>query len=70
MSINQVLELMAECTGRTPRIERLKVQNGDMRATYADTIAARDALGFSPTVTLAEGIAAEYRWIVETDTAG
>ena len=50
--------------------ERLKVQKGDMRATYADTIAARDALGFSPTVTLAEGIAAEYRWIVETGTAG
>ncbi|MBM41879.1 MAG: hypothetical protein CL483_08165 [Acidobacteria bacterium] len=50
--------------------ERLKAQKCDRRDTYADTMAAREALGFSPTVTLAEGIAAEYRWTVETGTAG
>jgi len=70
VSMNHVLELMEACTGQTPRLERLEVQKGDMRDTYADTTAAREALAFAPTVTLAEGIAAEYRWIVDTGTAG
>jgi len=70
VSMNQVLELMAACTGRTPRVDRQEVQKGDMRDTYADTSAARGALGFAPTVTLAEGLDAEYRWIVESGTEG
>jgi nucleoside-diphosphate-sugar epimerase len=34
-----------------------------MRDTYADTSLARRDLGFSPTVSLEEGIQAEYRWL-------
>ena len=63
VTMNQVLRLMAECTGREPRVERMPVQLGDMRDTYADTTAARDTLGFSPTMSLASGIEAEYEWI-------
>lgn len=63
VSMNHVLELMAACTGQKPRIERMPVQLGDMRDTYADTTAARDTLGFAPTVSLGAGIEAEYEWI-------
>ena len=62
-SVNRVLELMTACTGTRPRIERHPVQKGDMRDTYADTTAARRALGFAPTVSLEGGIEAEYQWI-------
>ena len=63
VSVNHVLELMAACTGVRPRIERHPEQKGDVRDTYADTTAARKALGFSPAVTLDAGIEAEYQWI-------
>jgi len=69
VTMNHVLRLMAVCTGREPRIERLPVQLGDMRDTYADTRAARDTLGFNPTVSLASGIEAEYEWISNAVTA-
>ena len=69
VTMNHVLRLMATCTGREPRIERLPVQLGDMRDTYADTRAARDTLGFDPTVSLASGIEAEYEWISNAVTA-
>ena len=63
VSVNQVLELMAVCTGTRPRIDRHPVQKGDVRDTYADTTAARRALGFAPTMPLNSGIEAEYQWI-------
>jgi len=63
VSINRVLELMAVCTGKQPRIDRSPVQKGDMRDTYADTSAARASLGFSPAVSLEAGIKEEYQWI-------
>lgn len=69
VTMNQVLRLMAACTGREPRVERMPVQVGDMRDTYADTGAARDTLGFNPTVSLASGIEAEYEWISNAVTA-
>jgi len=36
-----------------------------MRHKFADTRLARADLGFRPTVTLEEGLTAEYRWLNE-----
>ena len=66
VSVNHVLELMAACTGQQPRIDRLPVQKGDMRHTYADTSTAADALGFMPSVSLKQGIEEEFEWLVST----
>jgi nucleoside-diphosphate-sugar epimerase len=41
-----------------------------MRDTFADTSLARADLGFIPTVSLEEGIAAEYRWLSTTPALG
>jgi UDP-glucose 4-epimerase len=68
VTVNQVLERMAACTGIPPHIERFPVQKGDMRDTFADTRAARDALGFRPTMPLEAGIEEEYRWIANAVT--
>jgi len=63
VSINQVLEIIGRLSGRPLDVRREPAQKGDMRDTFADTSLARTDLGFSPTVSLEEGIAAEYRWL-------
>lgn len=63
VSINQVLEMIGRITGRTPDIRREGAQKGDMRDTYADTTRARADLGFAPTTTLEQGLAAECEWL-------
>ena len=68
VSVNQVLDLMASCTGGRPTVDRRPVRRGDMRDTYADTTAARVALGFAPTTPLDAGIESEYQWIANAVT--
>jgi nucleoside-diphosphate-sugar epimerase len=63
VSVNNVLELIGRLVGRPVEVERLPVQKGDMRDTYADTSRARAELGFSPSVSLEDGLAAEYQWL-------
>jgi UDP-glucose 4-epimerase len=66
VTINDVLELLGRVTGRRPLVKSDPEQKGDMRHTYADTRLARLDLGFHPTVTLEDGLAAEYRWLTST----
>ena len=66
VSINEVLEMIGRVAGRRPLVNADPVQKGDMRHTYADTSLARADLGFNPTVTLEEGLTAEYKWLVDT----
>jgi UDP-glucose 4-epimerase len=66
VSINQVLDIIGRVVGRPLDIRREPVQKGDMRDTFADTTLARADLGFAPTVSLEEGIEAEYRWLSTT----
>jgi UDP-glucose 4-epimerase len=60
----EVFELIRAVTGRPVKIERLESQRGDMRDTYADTTRARTDLGFAPTVTLEQGLRAQYEWMM------
>jgi len=63
VSVNRVLEIVGRLAGRPLDVRREGVQKGDMRDTYADTSRARADLGFAPTVTIEEGLAAEYEWM-------
>jgi len=69
VSLNDVLEVIGQVTGRAVRVERGPEQKGDMRDTYADTSLARADLGFRPTVQLADGLAHEYRWLASSAVA-
>ncbi len=62
-----VFELIRQVTGRPLRVERLDTQRGDMRDTYAETARARTDLGFAPTVTLEQGLRAQYDWMMAND---
>ncbi len=66
VSVNHVLDLVGEVTRRPVKTRRAVDQKGDMRDTYADTSLARSDLGFAPRVALAEGLAAECRWLEAT----
>ena len=63
VTLNHVLDLISKVTGRPVAIQREPDQKGDMRHTYADTSLARRDLGFSPRVSLEEGLTQQYRWI-------
>jgi nucleoside-diphosphate-sugar epimerase len=66
VSVNQVLQIIGDVVGRPLEVRREPSQKGDMRDTFADTSLARRDLGFSPRVSLEEGIEAEYRWLSNT----
>jgi nucleoside-diphosphate-sugar epimerase len=66
VSVNHLFDLIARIHGKPLDIRREPVQKGDMRDTFADTTRARADLGFSPRVTLEQGLEAEYRWLAST----
>jgi nucleoside-diphosphate-sugar epimerase len=70
VSMNQVIEIIGRVAGRPLEVRREPAQKGDMRDTYADTTLARADLGFSPSVTLEQGIEAEYRWLSSVHARG
>jgi nucleoside-diphosphate-sugar epimerase len=61
-TVNEVLALLGELAGPA-RVERRPPEAGDVRATWADTSAAREVLGFAPRVALRDGLAAEVAWL-------
>ena len=63
VSLNDVLALMARCTGREPVVRREALRKGDVRDTRADTSRARRVLRFAPSVTLEKGIEAQFEWL-------
>ena len=62
-SVNEVIEIIGRLVGRTPRVEHLAPQKGDVRHTAADTSAARAELGYSPRIALEEGLGREVEWM-------
>ena len=65
VTLNHVLDLIRDVTGKTLDVQRDPEQKGDMRHTYADTSAARRDLDFSPRVTLENGLDQQYRWLTK-----
>ncbi len=61
----EVIELLEKELGLPAQIEWLPVQTGDVRRTWSDSRAAREALGFEPKVPLAQGIARFVAWLRE-----
>lgn len=63
VTVNHVLDLVGRVVGKPVVLRREPEQKGDMRDTYADTSRARAEIGFAPTHTLEQGLAAEYAWL-------
>ena len=63
VTLNHVLDLIGQVTGRAVTIQHEPDQKGDMRHTYADTSLARRDLNFAPRVSLESGLDQQYRWL-------
>jgi UDP-glucose 4-epimerase len=66
VSMNEVIAIIERIAGRPLKVRREGTQKGDMRDTYADTSLARQDLAFAPSVSLEEGIQAEFQWLSST----
>jgi UDP-glucose 4-epimerase len=53
-----------------PEIRHAKPRVGDVKRNYSDTTKARTRLGWSPRVSLDEGLDRTVRWFLETRSAG
>jgi UDP-glucose 4-epimerase len=63
VTVNHVFEIIGRLAGQPVAIDQQPPQKGDMRDTYADTSLAKADLGFTPSITLEQGLAEEYAWL-------
>ncbi len=63
ITVNAVLKLLEELTGRPAELRREGRQKGDVRHTAADISKAARDLGYQPQVGIREGLAREVEWV-------
>ena len=63
VSVAEVLELVAEVTGRRLEVQQLPARPGDARHTGADGTRAAALLGYQPQVELEQGLRAQAAWV-------
>jgi nucleoside-diphosphate-sugar epimerase len=61
-SLNQLLKLLQEVSGKTIRPAYTAPRAGDVRDSLADIAKAKDILGFAPKFSVAEGLAITFKW--------
>ena len=66
VSVNEVLAIVGRLAGVPLDVRPEGNQKGDVRDTWADTSLARRDLAYVPSVTLEQGLEAEYRWLSAT----
>jgi UDP-glucuronate 4-epimerase len=64
VSVNRTLELLAGIAGRPLDVRRGARESGDVQDTGADISRARARLGYAPSTTVADGLAAEFDWVL------
>lgn len=63
VTLLEVISILEQTLKVSAKIEWLPAQIGDVRRTWSDTSAAREALGFAPKTTLEEGIGRFAQWL-------
>jgi nucleoside-diphosphate-sugar epimerase len=63
LTVNELLGVIRQVTGRTVRTVRKPMQAGDVTATSADLTRALTALNFKPKVRIDDGVREQYRWL-------
>jgi UDP-glucose 4-epimerase len=62
-TMTQVIATLESLAHARLRLDRRPSQRGDVRRTSADVALARSDLGWSPTASLSEGLAAQLAWV-------
>jgi UDP-glucuronate 4-epimerase len=68
IELRELIDAIGSALGKTPRIERLPEQPGDVRQTYADIHRASTELGYSPKTPFREGLAHYVSWYRAIET--
>ena len=63
VTLAHAIDVLAEVAGVRPRVETHASQAGDARDTWADLSRAQELLGYAPSVSLRDGLAAEWSWL-------
>jgi len=63
VSINQVIELISEITGKKVEVEKFERQLGDVKHTGADISLAKKEFSYLPKTNLEAGLRAEVAWL-------
>jgi len=61
-TLRETITLLEEISGRTLELRQLSVVAGDQPRSFADTTAIHRDLGWVPTTTLRDGLAAQWEW--------
>jgi UDP-glucose 4-epimerase len=61
-TVNELLELMRDATGRDLDVQYVDFRAGEVRQTWSEIDKARDGFGFDPTTSLDEGIRRTWAW--------
>jgi UDP-glucuronate 4-epimerase len=64
-TLDEALALLADIADRPLDVRRGGRESGDVLHTGADITRAREALGFDPATSLADGLRAELEWVAE-----
>jgi nucleoside-diphosphate-sugar epimerase len=62
VSLNRVIAMLEELTGKKAKLERQPPRPGDQRHTAANIEKARRVLGYQPATSLATGLRAQVEW--------
>jgi len=68
-SMNETIERFEQLAGKRLDVRRTAAVAGDQRRTAADTARIREELGWSPAVSLEDGIARQWEWASATVAA-
>ena len=64
-TLNELIETISGVVGREPNINEMGMQPGDVDRTWADLTRSKAELGYSPTTSIADGVAQQYKWMRE-----
>jgi UDP-glucuronate 4-epimerase len=62
VELKRLIELVAQATGKTPKLKHLPMQPGDVPATFADISKARRLLGYNPGFPIEKGVPLFVEW--------
>ncbi|MEG2764085.1 GDP-mannose 4,6-dehydratase, partial [Chryseobacterium sp.] len=62
ISLNKMVQTIEKCLGKEAIIERLPMQPGDVKRTYANIDKAKELLGYKPTTKFDDGIDKFVKW--------
>jgi UDP-glucose 4-epimerase len=68
-SVNALVSLLADISGRTPRIRHEPPRPGEILRNYSLVDKARERLGYEPAVPLDEGLRTTYEWFTSSRAA-